>query len=438
MNATAQAFKKLRLETGLCKPSIFIGLSPVFGCPGCFTGDCMHLLCINFAILFLELLRATIACDNLTDSRDSWPWAVFYQKAHLWESHGQEVADITPYIPGSFDRAPRNPADKLNSGYKAWELLLYVFGLGPYLFYNLLPDDYWRNFCMAAKAVRITLQHEITSEELRYADDLFCQFSDDYELLYVQRRMDRIHFVRPVIHGISHMAPETARIGPQMGISQWTMERVIGDLGREIRQHSNAFENLTQRGIRRCEVNVMKAIIPDLEPPENPLPSTALQIGNGFALLAATEAKPIHMITPAEKLAIDNFIKKIDPQLNPSSWYKLMRWARLRLPNGQVARSRWKEEKMKKDKIRMARNVKVSFQNDFLNIDIHHIHRLVKVILLHLQRFTITWSLQSMGPTITLLWLPSMDQRMKNFIKTLPRLTFQCNITATFQDMSRL
>ncbi|KAF9471629.1 hypothetical protein BDN70DRAFT_975534 [Pholiota conissans] len=38
-----------------------------------------------------------------------------------------------PYLPGSFDRPPRNPADKVNNSYKAWECLAWIYGLGPAL-----------------------------------------------------------------------------------------------------------------------------------------------------------------------------------------------------------------------------------------------------------------------------------------------------------------
>jgi len=54
------------------------------------------------------------------------------------------VADATPYIPGSFDRPPQNP-ERISSGYKAWEFLLYFFGLGPALLYGILPDHFWRH-----------------------------------------------------------------------------------------------------------------------------------------------------------------------------------------------------------------------------------------------------------------------------------------------------
>ena len=47
------------------------------------------------------------------------------------------------------------------------------------------------------------------------------------------------------------------------------MERTIGNLGEEIRQPSNPFANLSQRGLRRSQVNALKAMIPDLEEPVN-------------------------------------------------------------------------------------------------------------------------------------------------------------------------
>lgn len=44
-----------------------------------------------------------------------------------------------PYIPGSFGRAPHNPAEKISSGYKAAEFLAYLFCLGPGLLFRVLP-----------------------------------------------------------------------------------------------------------------------------------------------------------------------------------------------------------------------------------------------------------------------------------------------------------
>jgi hypothetical protein len=87
---------------------------------------------MNWIDLILALLRGTIQYEK-PDSKDSWPWVTLV--GDVWKKHGQAVADTTPYLPGSFDKPPRNPAEKISSGYKAWEFLLYIVGLGPALFY---------------------------------------------------------------------------------------------------------------------------------------------------------------------------------------------------------------------------------------------------------------------------------------------------------------
>jgi hypothetical protein len=56
------------------------------------------------------------------------------------------VADLTPYILGSFDCPPHNIAEKLKSGYKAWEFQLYFYGAGPALLYGILPLKYSINY----------------------------------------------------------------------------------------------------------------------------------------------------------------------------------------------------------------------------------------------------------------------------------------------------
>ena len=136
-------YEKQRLATGICKPSIFSGLPPgrILGVPGCFALDIMHLPALNIPDLFLPLWRGTFECDK-TDSKHNWTWNIF-SDITVWKAHGKMVANATPYIPGSFDRPPRNPAEKISSGYKAWEFLLYFYGLGPALFCGLLPDLYW-------------------------------------------------------------------------------------------------------------------------------------------------------------------------------------------------------------------------------------------------------------------------------------------------------
>lgn len=120
----------------------------------------MHHGAINLPDLLIPLWRGKFDCDNRTDPLSNWDWAVL--TGPTWTKHGKEVAAATPYLPGLFDHPPRNPAQKINSGYKAWEYLLYLYGLGPGVFFGVLPDKYYQNFCDLVCAMRIVNQHCIS------------------------------------------------------------------------------------------------------------------------------------------------------------------------------------------------------------------------------------------------------------------------------------
>ncbi|KIJ95011.1 hypothetical protein K443DRAFT_109498 [Laccaria amethystina LaAM-08-1] len=114
--------------------------------------------------------------------------------------------------------------------------------------------------------MRIIQQYHISSSDLILADGLLCSFAHEFEILYYQRHEDQIHFCRQSIHALLHLASEVTRVGPPICSSQWTMERTIGNLGEEIRQPSNPFANLSQRGLLRCQVNALTAMVPELKP----------------------------------------------------------------------------------------------------------------------------------------------------------------------------
>jgi hypothetical protein len=366
-------YKKRRLETGISKPSIFLGIQParILGIPGCFGSDIMHLGSFNLSDLLLSLWRGVLDHDK-DDPPSEWPWAVLV--GDTWILHGQHVSAATPYLPGSFDRPPRNIAEKINSGYKAWEYLLYLYGLAPALLYGILPNPFYIHFCRLVRAMRIIHQHKIKREDIIMAHTLLVSFAHEFELLYYQRRVDRIHFVRQSIHALVHLAPEVFRIGPPICSSQWTMERTIGNLGQEIRQPSNPYANLSQRGLLRCQVNALTAMLPEqligtksTASDTWQLPRGAIDLGNGYALLRAQDQ--LRSMQKCEAKALITYLTEqchinvltITSGRSADEWCPdIARWARLHLPNGQIARSRWKESLKSLNKIRIARNVKVT------------------------------------------------------------------------------
>jgi hypothetical protein len=176
-------------------------------------------------------------------------------------------------------------------------------------------------------------------------------------MIYCKRLPTRIHFVRPCVHSLVHLPREVLRLGPPVCSSQWTLERTIGNLGEEIKQHSNPFANLSQRGIRRARVNALKSLIPDLEPDrtdKNDLPRGARDLGDGFVLLRAREAEP-RPLRDCEADALRSFL----PNAHLEAEICVRRWAKLRIPTGQNCYSAWKETQKPLEKRRTARNAKV-------------------------------------------------------------------------------
>ncbi|KAL4255831.1 hypothetical protein AB1N83_011941 [Pleurotus pulmonarius] len=348
-------YNNVRRDSGIVKPSIILGLPRTLGVVAMNTLDFMHIPALNVPDLLVALWRGKVDCEA-PDSKATWTWAVL--TGNIWKCHGAQVAACTPYLPGSFDRPPRNPAEKISSGYKAWEYLLYIYGLGPALLYGVLPDEYWRNLCKLVKGVRLLLQSCITQSQLRSAHIALIEFTVEFESLYYQRKPERIHFVRQCIHALSHGAPETVRIGPAANFSQWTIERTIGNLGQEIRNHTNPFQNLIQRSIIRVQMNAIKAMVPELRGNAK-LPRHAIDIGDGYLLLHPVDSCAREP-EEDENTAIRRFWEaEIARGIPESHWpaQNIVRRARLHLPNGQLGRSRWKEPQDTVH-IRISRNVK--------------------------------------------------------------------------------
>ncbi|RXW13143.1 hypothetical protein EST38_g12710 [Candolleomyces aberdarensis] len=187
-SANQTAYEKACLMTGISRPSLILALKYTLPPPKCFTVDLMHLLLNNIPELMLSIWRGTIKCDTDTDSKLAWDWATLSGKR--WEEHGQLIADAKSAFPSLFHQTPRNPAQKLNSGFKATEYCLYFFGLGPAHLRTLLPTVYWQNYCKIVRGARILTQRRITQAQVREAYSILVQFVEEFENIYYERRMD--------------------------------------------------------------------------------------------------------------------------------------------------------------------------------------------------------------------------------------------------------
>lgn len=76
-SANDAEYKRRRLETGISKPSIFLGFPShrIFVLPKCFSSDIMHLASLNLPDLLIPLWRGRFDCD-VDDYVSTWDWAV--------------------------------------------------------------------------------------------------------------------------------------------------------------------------------------------------------------------------------------------------------------------------------------------------------------------------------------------------------------------------
>ena len=349
-SASVADYEENRKDCGIAKPSLLLGLRKdwMLAVPRCYSIDLMHLFGLNLGEILLKLYRGRLDCET-TDDVDLWVWATLRQSA-IWEAHGALVAAAIKYFPSCFHRPPRNIALKINSGYKATEWFIYLFCLGAAFMRTVLPEIYWRHFCLLVKAVRILCQRVITKPQVEEVARCLLLYVHEYERLFYQYRPDRIHFCRQSIHILVHLAHEVRRLGPGCYYSQYTLERAIGEFGGDVRLHSNPFSNLMQIALRTARTNALKSMFPTFDTSEKKVPKYAQPLGEGYVFLRPRDKRPAKV----EPLGLTDALKGF-------SLSKVRRWGRLSLPNGQTARSLFSEERRTSPHIRISRNIKVRF-----------------------------------------------------------------------------
>ncbi|KAJ7023772.1 hypothetical protein C8F04DRAFT_1193189 [Mycena alexandri] len=272
----------------------------------------MHLFALNLSDLFLSLWRGTMQCDP-DDDKSTWDWMVLV--GDVWKRHGEDVAKAAKHLPSYFDKPPRNPAEKMNSGYKAQEFLNYLYVLGPALLRDILP----KSVKFLATNSNAHINCSVKSTWILSAFIISVKPRD-----FSSADKVCMHSCIPVLRRFVLGREDTAANGPWRGRS--------GILGRK--------SSSTQI----------------------PRYAGAEDLGNGFILLRARDE--FHQRVDGEYgLAILTFLEEEEGEAAKEGWFpRVARWARLRLPNGQIVRSVWKESKMAT--ARPARNVKYLYDKE--------------------------------------------------------------------------
>ena len=134
----------------------------------------MHLINLNDPDLLLGLWRGMIKAYP-SNNLELWGWCVLVGK--VLQAHSKTVALATLYIPSTFGCASWNPAEMINSEYKAWKFQIYLLGLGLALFWHILAKEYWNNYCKYVSDIQILQWWIINPNDLQKKHKLLCKFA---------------------------------------------------------------------------------------------------------------------------------------------------------------------------------------------------------------------------------------------------------------------
>jgi hypothetical protein len=344
---TQRQYERARLATGLVRPSLFLGLpaDKMVHIPAVFCLDFMHFPALNAPDLLIPLFRGTLDRDRRDD--EPWPWTESLAEDEAWHEHGELVAACASWIATWYGQAPRNPALKINTDYKAWEFMIYLFTLGPMVFRKYLPLEYWKHLCKLIRIIELAGQIEITQDELAEIEELALAWQEEYEDLYVQRKMSRIHFVRPWIHLLLHLVNEIVQKGPPAYYSQWTIERVIGYLKEGLRLHSNPYANLAHVATRLCQIGALRAMLPDLVKDKSTVFDVGENLGDSYVALHPRDPyRQSVAVDEAHALSAYMMDNGLEGDAEWNTRKTVLRFGRLAVGNGSVVRSLWQEEKL--------------------------------------------------------------------------------------------
>ncbi|KAG7098085.1 hypothetical protein E1B28_000059 [Marasmius oreades] len=258
-STTMTQYKKQCKEMGICGPSLFSALPKSLPCPKLFPPDLMHLI-YNTGQLMLQLFWGTIDHNKVSNKPSNWDFAILYHSDDF-ATFGKAVEHASHFILTCVeDCASCNPAEKINSGYKALEYHILIFRLCTGLFYGQMPPYLYCHFCPLGSAICIIHRRHKSKQDLLGACKNLAEFVVLYEHYYYQHKMNHLQFVRPCIHLLLHLIDKTFRVGSLTELSQWTMERTISNYEHRIQLDTNPYGNLGQEIIEQAMVNALFAM----------------------------------------------------------------------------------------------------------------------------------------------------------------------------------
>ncbi|QRW11276.1 hypothetical protein RhiLY_10275 [Ceratobasidium sp. AG-Ba] len=222
--------KQLSKELGINDRPIFARLKS-FDLACCAPYDIMHLL---FENLVPNMIKH---------------WTV-------WKQIGKETAKATRTIPVTFVGTLPDIAED-QTLYKAEAYSFWIQYIAPIVLQDRLPEPYFEHFLLMRDIVIMSIQVDITVEQIDELEQMINCWVIDYERYYYQYDYNRLPACPLTIHALLHMPYYIRKTGPLWASWAFVMERFCGHLLPAVKNRFQPYRHLDNAVLRRGQMQVV-------------------------------------------------------------------------------------------------------------------------------------------------------------------------------------
>ncbi|KAK4704979.1 hypothetical protein P7C70_g1238, partial [Phenoliferia sp. Uapishka_3] len=345
------ARKAAMLRTGVVGISAWEG-ALAFDFASFFVIDIMHLFWANITLLFLKLILGK------TKGFENAEW-VIPQAGR--DQISAELESLGVDLPSLWGNRPRG-LNKFTS-LKCKELSNITFLYSLDLIRPHVSAEIFAMWTTFVELATISVQPSITRdqvEELRIKCRSFVIAWDT--IFYGNQDRWRVQLVRMCVHYCIHLAEMTLQWGPMIGYSQYTAERMIGQLKGCIRSQSRYLENLAEQILARMNDNIYAFKYPKEPIPDVTSASLAISLPDGTWTLRYRRSSHPVILDATERQAFERYLAQAqpDPQnvIALAEGFRGHRWARA-TKKRRIIRSAWGESALADARLRRSSHCEI-------------------------------------------------------------------------------
>ncbi|KAK4704107.1 hypothetical protein P7C70_g2100, partial [Phenoliferia sp. Uapishka_3] len=349
------ARKAAMLRTGIVGMSAWEG-AVAFDFASFFAIDLMHLFWANITLLFFKLILGK------TKGFEDAPW-VIPQAGR--DQISLELEGLGIDLPSLWGNRPRGLNKFTSLKCKELSNLTFLYSLD--LIRPHVTPEIFAMWTMFVDLAQICVQTKITREEVEQMRIKAREFVVAWDtIFYGNRDRWRVQLVRMCVHYCLHLAQQTLQWGPMIGYSQYTAERMIGQLKRCIRSQSRYLENLAEQILARQNDNIYAFKYPRPVVPVATPASLAISLPAGTWTLRYRRSPHAVTLDALERTAFVDYLQELQPvagvPIALGAGYGGHRWAKA-TKRGRIIRSAWGESGTADARLRRSSHCQIKLAN---------------------------------------------------------------------------